>query len=246
MLIWLQQKMKIVSLTGILLVLGGCASTQYAENERDPWQGFNRSMYSFNDTLDQAILKPVAKGYQAITPSQMQNGIRNFFANLDDVSIGVNNLLQGKVGDAFSDFGRVIVNSTVGILGLFDVASSWGMRKHNEDFGQTLAKWGVDEGPYVVLPFFCPSTMRDTPSIPVYQWLLDPMTHVELSTNQRLAVIAVDKVSLRAELLSLEATVEEISTDKYAFIREAYLDRRNFLIHDGVLPVDEDLYQQLD
>ena len=176
----------------------------------------------------------------------MQSGISNFFANLDDVSIGVNNLLQGKIADAFSDFGRVLVNSTAGILGFFDVASSWGMRKHNEDFGQTLAVWGVNEGPYVVLPFFGPSTMRDTPSIPVDQWLLDPMTHVELSTSQRMAVIAVDKVSLRAELLAIEETVEEISTDKYAFIREAYIDRRNFLIHDGTPPVDDDLYQQLD
>ena len=246
MLVWLQQKIKIVSLTGALIVLGGCASTEYAESERDPWQGFNRSMYSFNDTLDKAILKPVAKGYQAITPSPMQSGISNFFANLDDVSVGVNNLLQGKVGAAFSDFGRVIVNSTVGILGLFDVASSWGMRKHNEDFGQTLAVWGVNEGPYVVLPFFGPSTMRDSTSVPVDQWLLDPMTHVELSSGQQMAIIAVDKVSLRAELLVLEKTVEEISTDKYAFIREAYLDRRSFLVHDGTPPVDDDLYEQLD
>ena len=172
--------------------------------------------------------------------------MRNFFSNLDDVSVAVNNLLQGKVGSAFSDVGRIIINSTIGLLGLFDVASPMGLRKHDEDFGQTLGKWGMGSGPYVVWPFFGPSTLRDTPSIVVDDILLDPLTYVELKTGERIAIIALDKVSLRAELLSLEETVDEISTDKYAFIRDVYLDRRDFLIHDGAPPTDTDLYEELE
>ena len=231
----------------LLMVFSGCASTQYVGNERDPWQGFNRSMYSFNDGLDRAILKPAAKGYQAITPDFVEQGVRNFFSNLDDVSVAVNNLLQGKIGNAFSDVGRIVVNSTIGVLGLFDVASPMGMRKHDEDFGQTLGKWGAGPGPYIMLPFFGPSTLRDSPSIVVDRVLLNPLTYVELKTGERIAIIALDTVSVRAELLSLEETVDEISTDKYAFIRDVYLDRRDFLVHDGAPPAGaSDLYEELE
>lgn len=231
----------------LIMVFSGCASTQYVDNERDPWQGFNRSIYSFNDGLDRAILKPAAKGYQAITPDFVEQGVRNFFSNLDDVSVAVNNLLQGKVGNAFSDVGRIVVNSTIGVLGLFDVASPMGMRKHDEDFGQTLGKWGAGPGPYIMLPFFGPSSLRDSPSIVVDRILLNPLTYVELKTGERIAIVALDTVSVRAELLSLEETVDEISTDKYAFIRDVYLDRRNFLVHDGAPPAGgSDLYEELD
>ena len=239
-------KLRILLIALTLMLFSGCASTQYVESERDPWQGFNRSMYSFNDGLDRAILKPAAKGYQAITPDFVEQGVRNFFSNLDDVSVAVNNLLQGKVGGAFSDVGRIIINSTIGLLGLFDVASPMGLRKHDEDFGQTLGKWGMGSGPYVVWPLFGPSTLRDTPSIVVDDILLDPLTYVELKTGERIAIIALDKVSLRAELLSLEETVDEISTDKYAFIRDVYLDRRDFLIHDGAPPTDTGIYDELE
>lgn len=239
---------RFISMLGVILtlVMTGCASTEYVENERDPWQGFNRTVYGFNDTLDQALLKPVAKGYQAVAPDFVETGVRNFFSNINDVSVAFNNLLQGKVTDAVSDVGRVLFNTTIGLLGLFDVASEMGLQKHNEDFGQTLAAWGVDSGPYLMLPFFGPSTLRDSTSVPVDNFLLNPINHIDMEKSDRMYLMAVDVVSVRAELLSLEKTVDEIATDKYSFIREAYLDRRNFLVHDGEPPVEESLYEGLD
>ena len=243
---WGISSLRMVAVLSLVIFVSGCASNRYAEDERDPWQGFNRSMYTFNDSLDRAILKPAAKGYQAITPDFVERGVRNFFSNLEDVSVAVNNLLQGKVGDATSDVGRILVNTTIGLLGLFDVASPMGLRKHEEDFGQTLGTWGLSSGPYVVWPIFGPSTLRDTPSLVVDRILLNPLTYVELKTGERIAIIALDVVSVRAELLSLEETVEDISTDDYTLIRGAYLDRREFLIHDGAPPTDTDLYDELE
>jgi phospholipid-binding lipoprotein MlaA len=202
-------------------------------------------MYGFNDGLDRAILKPAAQGYQAIAPDFVETGVRNFFENLDDISVAVNNLLQGKLSNSASDIGRVVINSTIGVLGLFDVASSMGFTKHDEDFGQTLGAWGMDSGPYIVWPIFGPSTLRDSPSLVVDRVLLNPLTYVEIKTLERVGIIAIDAVSVRAELLSLEETVDEISTDRYTFIREAYLDRREFLVNDGAAG-DTDLYDELD
>lgn len=230
----------------LAIVTSGCASTQYLSDDRDPWQGYNRGVYAFNDSLDKALLKPAAKGYQYIAPDFVETGVRNFFENIDDVSVAVNNLLQGKVSNSASDVGRVLVNSTIGVLGLFDVASSFGLRKHEEDFGQTLAVWGADAGPYIMWPFFGPSTLRDSSSIVVDRILLDPFTYIQLHLGERIAVIALDVVSVRAELLSLEETVNEASTDPYSFIRNAYLDRREFLIHDGAPPVDLEIFDELD
>ena len=243
---WGGSRLRVIAVFSLAIFFTGCASTQYVEDERDPWQGFNRAMYTFNDSLDRALLKPAAKGYQAITPDVVEKSVRNFFSNLEDVSIAVNNLLQGKVGDAFSDIGRIVMNSTFGVLGLFDVASPMGLRKHEEDFGQTLGKWGFGSGPYIVWPLFGPSTLRDTPSLVVDGVLLNPLFYVELKTGERVAIIALDVVSVRAELLSLEETVEEVTTDEYSFIRGAYLDRREFLIHDGSPPTDTDLYDELE
>lgn len=227
-------------------IMSGCATTQYVEDERDPWQGFNRSMYEFNDTLDRAILKPVAKGYVAVTPQFVRTGVRNFYSNIDDVHIAANNLMQGKFRDSLSDAGRFVINTTIGILGLFDPASAIGLEKHNEDFGQTLAVWGVPQGPYVVWPFLGPNTLRTTPSYVVDRIALNPLTYIEMKWGERIIIWTVRQVSVRAELLSLEKQVEGISTDRYAFIRDAYLDRRNFLIHDGNPPVDTSLYEGLD
>ena len=239
-------KLCAVIVTCVIMMLSGCASTQYVADERDPWQGFNRTMYGFNDGLDRALLKPAAKGYQAIAPDFVETGVRNFFENIKEVSVAVNNLLQGKVTNSISDVGRFAVNSTIGILGFFDVASSMGMTKHDEDFGQTLGAWGMDSGPYIMWPLFGPSTLRDSPSLVVDRVLLNPLTYVEIKTGERIAVIALNIVSVRAELLSLEETVEGISTDKYTFIREAYLDRRDFLVNDGSPSEPSDLYDELD
>ena len=239
-------KFCVVLLACAVMMLSGCASTKYVADERDPWQGFNRTIYTFNDGLDRALLKPAAKGYTAIAPDFVETGVSNFFDNLDEISIAVNNLLQGKVSNSFSDVGRFAINSTIGILGLFDVASSMGLTKHDEDFGQTLGVWGMNTGPYIMWPIFGPSTLRDSPSLVVDKVLLNPLTYVEIKTGERIAIFSLNLVSVRAELLSLEETVDEISTDKYTFIREAYLDRRDFLVHDGYPPEESDLYDELD
>ena len=142
----------------------GCATTRGDTTGRDPWEGMNRTTYAFNDVLDKAVLKPVAKGYDWVLPGFAKEGVNNFFANLDDIPTGLNNMLQGKVGSGASDLGRFVVNSVFGVFGLWDIASPLGLEKHEEDFGQTLAVWGVNSGPYLVLPLFGPSNLRDGPA----------------------------------------------------------------------------------
>ena len=151
-------------------------ATAEQDNAHDPLEGFNRAMYTFNDKLDKYVLKPVAKGYHAVAPTPVRRSVANFFSNLHDPAVMLNNLLQGKPGQAASDLGRFMVNSTIGIFGLFDVSSKFGLPKHDEDFGQTLAVWGVGDGPYLVLPFFGPSNMRDAPAL-VVDWETYPLNH---------------------------------------------------------------------
>jgi phospholipid-binding lipoprotein MlaA len=205
------------------------------DNARDPLEGFNRAMYTFNDKFDRYLLKPVARGYRAITPKPVRRSISNFFSNLHDPGIMLNNLLQGKPKQAVSDLGRVFVNSTIGIAGLFDVASKMGMEKHNEDFGQTLGKWGVGEGPYLVLPFLGPSNVRDGAALPV-DWETYPPNHMEeQSTRNKLLVVEV--VDKRAQYLEAGDILEQAAgQDPYIFVREAYRQRRVNQIHDGNPP----------
>jgi phospholipid-binding lipoprotein MlaA len=151
-------------------LMTGCATSG---NPKDPIEGFNRAMFSFNETVDKALIKPVAQGYDYVTPQPVQTGVSNFFDNIADLWIGFNNLIQGKPGEALSDVGRVLINTTVGIVGLFDVATGMGLEKHEEDFGQTLGRWGVGDGAYVVLPIFGPRTLRDTGGFLVDVWV-DP------------------------------------------------------------------------
>ena len=208
------------------------------DNARDPLEGFNRAVYTFNDKFDRYLLKPVAKGYRTITPTPVRKGISNFFSNLHDPAIMLNNLLQGKPRQAASDLGRVLVNSTIGIAGLFDVAARMGMEKHNEDFGQTLAVWGVGEGPYLVLPFFGPSNVRDGASLPV-DWETYPPNHMEeQSTRNKLLVVEV--VDRRAQLLDASDILEQAGgQDPYVFVREASRQRRRSLVYDGNPPQAE-------
>lgn len=212
-------------------VLGGCATSG---NPKDPIEGFNRAMFGFNEGLDKVIIKPVATGYEAVLPSPLQTGVSNFFSNIADLMIGVNNLLQGKPGQAASDAGRVLVNTTVGFLGIIDVASSMGMEKHEEDVGQTFGRWGMGDGAYVVLPFFGPRTARDTLGL-VFDVATDPVSHVNhIPTRNTLLTVRV--VSDRAELLKADKIIEEAALDKYSYVRDAYLQRRQSLIHDGNPP----------
>lgn len=199
-------------------LLGGCATSG---NPKDPVEGFNRAMFGFNEGLDKVIIKPVATGYEAVLPSPLQTGVANFFSNIGDLMIGVNNLLQGKPAQAASDAGRVLVNTTMGFLGIIDVASSMGLEKHEEDVGQTFGRWGMGDGAYVVLPFFGPRTARDTLGL-VFDVYTDPVSHVD-HVPTRNVLLATRIVSDRAELLKADKIIEEAALDKYSYVRDVYL-----------------------
>lgn len=230
---------KAFALLVLLLLLGGCASVPMEERDaRDPFQGFNRAMYTFNDGLDTMLIKPMGEIYEAAVPTPVSRMVTNFFGNLDDVLSFLNALLQGKPVEAAEGFTRVVFNSTFGLLGVFDVASHMDLPKRNEDFGQTLGVWGIDSGPYVVLPFFGPSTVRDTFGLAV-----DTYTHPLAQVNpdeDRYWLYALDTVDTRAGLLRAQRVFDEAAMDPYVFLREGYLQRRERLVLDGAAPPEED------
>ncbi len=228
----------------VVLFATGCATVPAAKTDpRDPWEKFNRSMYAFNDSLDRAIAKPVAKGYKKVTPQLVRTGISNVITNLDQVPTIVNALLQGKVKQASQDSARFLLNTTLGLGGLFDPASAAGLDLNDEDFGQTLGKWGVKPGPYLMLPFLGPSTVRDTFARIPDQYTY-PVNYLE-DDSTRLLIRGVDFIDLRAGLLDLDAQIER-SYDSYAFIRNAWLQRREFLVRDGDVADDSlELEQEL-
>ncbi|MCG6933796.1 MAG: VacJ family lipoprotein [Gallionella sp.] len=215
------------------VVMTGCASNRQT-NPADPLEPINRGIYKFNDTLDKAVIKPVARGYQTAMPSVLKTMISNFFSNLDDIDVTANDLLQFKLKQGFSDGMRFVVNSTLGVFGLIDVASQGSLMKHEQDFGLTLGKWGVGNGPYLVLPILGPSTLRDTVGLygdgfasPLYQ-----MSNMR-ARNQSYMLRGL---SHRAAFLNQESVLEEAMIDPYQFIREGYLLRRKSQIYDGKPP----------
>ncbi len=214
------------------LVLAGCATTG-ARDPADPLQPMNRGIYSFNDSIDRAALKPVAVAYRDHTPSWFRTGVGNFYQNLTTPGTAVNNLLQGKPVAAAQDTLRFIINTTLGWGGVLDVASGAGLPQHDEDLGQTLGKWGVPAGPYLVVPFLGPSTLRDLPTR-VATTLLEPLYWFDTG-NARWGSLGLSLVNTRASLLPLDETLDGVY-DKYGFIRNAYLQRRQFLVHDGSPP----------
>jgi len=218
-------------------LLGACATTA---NPKDPIEGFNRAVFAFNDSVDTAIIRPVAVGYDTALPTPVKSGVSNFFGNIADVFIAVNNLLQGKLPDAASDAGRFAINSTVGVLGIFDWATDLGLEKHDEDFGQTFGRWGVGDGAYLVLPFFGPSTLRDGVGL-VFDVKADPVPHYK-HVAARNTLLTVRGVNERATLLPADKLIAEAALDKYSYIRDGYLQRRRNKIYDGNAPrvVDED------
>jgi phospholipid-binding lipoprotein MlaA len=216
------------------LLLTGCGSINLSAytQQKDPFESFNRGVYKFNDTLDRAILKPVAQGYSAVTPSPVKTMVNNFFSNLDDVVVTVNDLLQFKFKQAANDGSRVIFNTTFGIFGLFNITDR--LEKHNEDFGQTLGYWGVPSGPYLMLPFLGPSSMRDGTGLYV-----DSYSSVISNTHDvpvRNTAWAVKGVVTRAGLLEQEKVLNDAIIDRYSFLRDAYLMRRKSLVYDGDPP----------
>lgn len=218
-------------LCAVVVGLAGCAT---GPDPRDPWEEYNRSAYSFNDMMDEMLVEPLAKGYNAITPAPVDRGITNMFDNLRDVRSVINNLLQFKIGRAFSDVGRVAVNSTVGILGLLDVASNLNLPSYKEDFGQTLGVWGFESGPFIVLPFFGPSSVRDGVGV-VVDWYTDPITYLQ-DDSDRWMLRGLRLIDVRSDLLSASRVLDQAALDPYAFVRDAYLQRREDLVHDGNPP----------
>lgn len=246
-----------LKLLKLLLLLGtailtGCATVSGPADPRDPLESYNRAAYAFNDGFDRYLLKPVAKGYDTITPAPVQKGVGNFFSNLDDILVMFNDLLQFKLIQFASDTGRFLVNSTLGLGGLIDWASDMGMPKHNEDFGQTLGYWGVPEGPYFVMPFLGPSTVRDAPSTFVDAAAFDPVW-LEFENGYPLArrdsdvswgLTALKFVDARASLLKAENIMDEAALDEYTFIREVYLQRRLNLVYDGSPPEEPEVFDE--
>lgn len=215
--------------------LTGCATT--ANNPKDPYEGFNRAMFSVNEGID-SVVKPVAIGYDTVTPEPVKTGIGNFFGNIADIWTALNNFLQGKGSEGLSDVGRVLVNTTIGIAGIFDVASEMGLEKHAEDFGQTLGKWGVGSGSYLYWPIIGPRTTRDT-----FGWVVDsyvdPVMQIDdVATRNTLAGIRF--IDLRASLLPSDKVVEQAAFDKYNYIRDAYLQHRRSVVFDGAPPALEE------
>lgn len=226
----------------VAIAWAGISLPGMAASEADPWEGFNRAVFSFNETLDKYFLKPVSEGYVYITPSPVQTGIGNFFNNLGEVTTVINDVLQGKFRQAGLDSTRFLVNTTVGMAGFIDVGSRIGLQRNDEDFGQTLGYWGMGSGPYLMLPFLGPSTVRDTAGM-VPDYFISPIDNVDDDAT-RYGIRALQIVDLRSSLLEVEKLV---AGDRYAFFREAYLQRRAFLVRDGVMDdasFDDDLFDE--
>jgi phospholipid-binding lipoprotein MlaA len=223
----------VIALLG--LIVAGCATIE-DRDPRDPWEPMNRAVYKFNDVVDEAVAKPVANAYRKALHSEIRARISNFFSNLADPFIGVNNFLQGKPGEGFHDWVRFAFNSTIGLLGIHDVASDMGYEKHNEDFGQTFGRWGAGPGPYLVLPVLGSSTLRDGigTGLDLYT---DPVGEFR-PISLRNSLIGTRLVDTRAGLLEASRILEEAALDRYIFQRDAYLQRRRSLIYDGRPPRD--------
>lgn len=237
----------------LLVLLAGCATTETSGKapqqevlraESDPWEPMNRGMYVVHDTFDRFTLRWIARGYKAVIPSFARRGVTNFSQNLLTPRSAVNNFLQGKPGPGFNDLGRFIINSTLGIGGLIDVATAQGMPIYDEDFGQTLAVWGIPEGPFLFIPILGPNTLLDAVSIPV-DLISDPLLHYDNSSvRDRIYFLRV--IDLRARLLTADKLLED-SKDPYLTLRESYLQNRRFQVYDGNPPTTEeedDLFEE--
>jgi phospholipid-binding lipoprotein MlaA len=221
------------------LLSSGCTTLDGPPNPDDPYESFNRSMFAFNEGADKYALKPVAQGYDYIMPGFASKGVSNFFNNIDDIVVFLNQLLQFKLTEAVATSARFVFNTTFGVFGLIDVASDMDLPKQNEDFGQTLAVWGVGSGPYVVLPLIGPMTIRDTAGLAVDWTYFDPIFNRQ-TLQQSLITLSIKYIDLRAGLLKTTNIIDETAPDKYAFIRDAWMQRREFLIYDGNPPDDFD------
>ncbi|HEY9240242.1 MAG TPA: VacJ family lipoprotein [Burkholderiaceae bacterium] len=229
-------------MVGALLALGGCATTQTMVTDArggpgarlDPWENWNRKVFSFNEALDQKVLKPVATVYAKIVPQVVRRSVDNFFSNAADGWSAVNNMLQGKVEPAFSDVVRFTTNTVFGFFGILDIASEFGLEHYYEDFGQTLGHWGFGAGAYVVWPLIGPSTVRETLAMPLDR-TASPALYISNGSYQ-FGVVGLQVINTRAKLLGASQVIDDIALDKYTFVRDAYLQRRRSLVFDGDAP----------
>lgn len=212
----------------LLLLLSSCSTTGSSKN--DPLEPMNRAIFQFNEVVDDNIFEPVAKTYKYITPDPVETGVSNFFSNIGEVSTIANDVFQFKFKQAGYDFLRFSINTSIGVLGIFDVATSVGLKKNNEDFGQTLGYWGIPQGPYLVLPFFGASTFRDAPGL-YADMQISPIN--QLDDEEELTLNALNAVSTRARLLRATKILDTAAKDKYIFIRESYLQKRESMVNDG-------------
>ena len=225
----------------VLIIFLSLSYFSILQSEVDPFQNLNEKTHNLNQSLDESIATPIAKIYRKVTPDFVEVGVTNFTDNIEDVNIAINNLLQGKIKDGFSDIFRFTINSTIGVLGFFDVASSMGLQKHSEDFGQTLAVWGVSDGPYVVLPVLGPSNLRDTLArIP--EAFMTPLLLID-HDRTGYELTAIDLLDKRARYLGLESIV---IGDEYLFYRDAYFQSRDFDINDGLMEDNFDDFDDFD
>ncbi len=222
----------LLAVLGLLGTLSGCATNKNTDPS-DPLEPSNRTFYKINDGIDVNFFQPVARGYVKVAPPAMRNGVTNFFDNLTYLNVILNDLLQGKLKQGFADSGRFLLNSTLGFGGIFDPATQWGLETHDEDLGQTFGVWGAGEGAYLVLPFFGPDTVRDAPDR-VTSMLLNPLYYFTSTISIPLTV--VNAINSRANLLEATRVRDEAALDPYTFTREAFRQRRVFLIHDGNPP----------
>ena len=224
----LQPRFPLISIMMLVFLLSSCSTTGSSKN--DPLEPMNRAIFQFNEVVDDNIFEPVAKTYKYITPDPVETGVSNFFSNIGEVSTIANDVFQFKFKQAGYDFLRFSINTTIGVLGIFDVATSVGLKKNNEDFGQTLGYWGIPQGPYLVLPFFGASTFRDAPGL-YADMQISPIN--QLDNEEELTLNALNAISTRARLLRATKILDTAAKDKYIFIRESYLQKRESMVNDG-------------
>jgi phospholipid-binding lipoprotein MlaA len=227
-----------IVILSLITLMTGCTSL----DNRDPLEGINRGVYKFNDVSDKAVFKPIAGAYKAVMPPPVKSGVNNFFLNLKTFVTAVNQAFQFKFNKAAVSAGRFVINSTVGIAGLFDFASTQGIPQYNEDFGQTLGYWGVGNGAYLMLPFFGPSTLRDTTGLVVDNLVIDPLAYVE-DPRTRNILRGARFIDKRAELLPGSDLLDEAALDPYSFMRDAYLQRRANQVADGLVTINYDGFE---
>lgn len=236
------RNLSLAALVCLALLLQGCAATalqQATITRGDPFEPWNRQVFALNEKLDEAVLQPVARGYKALVPSVVRTGVRNVVNNVNEMWSTTNLFLQGRLGDGARGVARVALNTTVGLVGLVDVASSLNLERSNEDLGQTLGVWGVGTGPYIVWPLLGPATLRDSADIPVSTLYFSPSAFATYPRETNIFT-SVQLINLRADLLELGGLLDDVALDKYAFVRDAYLQRRRNLIYNGNPPDEAD------